>query len=151
MGIESGRAAALVDRQPRDRSVGSRQDSLSRPARLRVVPPVKHCYVRARGQMIEEPARQPNADSNAADRGDMRDSVAGATRLSDSVPNVASTAATDQVHVYVDAATRISRPRAFDRWYYAVEDGVGQGTVGMGVCLVAFVLIMVFAFCVRPI
>lgn len=57
----------------------------------------------------------------------------------------------ESVQQYPDAAARVSEPRGLERWYYAIEDDIGQGTVGMGVCLLAFALVMAFAFCVRPI
>ena len=53
--------------------------------------------------------------------------------------------------IYVDGATRISRPNPFDRWYYAIEDRLGQGTVGMGVCFIVFLLVLVFAVLFHPI
>lgn len=53
--------------------------------------------------------------------------------------------------VFVDAATRVSKPSAFDRWYYGIEDKLGQGTVGMAVCFVIFMVVLVVAILVRPI
>lgn len=52
---------------------------------------------------------------------------------------------------FVDAATRVSNPSAFDDWYYGIEDKLGQGTIGMGVCLVIFVAILVIAIAFSPI
>lgn len=53
--------------------------------------------------------------------------------------------------VFVDAATRVSNPSAFDTWYYGIEDKLGQGTVGMGLCLLLFILVLVVAIFVNPI
>jgi hypothetical protein len=53
--------------------------------------------------------------------------------------------------VFVDAATRVSNPSAFDSWYYGIEDKLGQGTVGMGLCLILFILVLVVAIFVNPI
>jgi hypothetical protein len=53
--------------------------------------------------------------------------------------------------LFVDAATRVSNPSAFDRWYYNIEDRLGQGTVGMGICLIVFILAIVIATLVNPI
>ena len=47
--------------------------------------------------------------------------------------------------LYVDAATRVHKPSRFDDWYYGIEDKVGQGAVGMAVCLVLFVVILLVA------
>jgi hypothetical protein len=52
---------------------------------------------------------------------------------------------------YMDAATRVSNPNGFDNWYYAIEDKLGQGTVGMGICLIVFILALVFAIFFNPI
>ena len=52
---------------------------------------------------------------------------------------------------FVDAATRVSNPSAFDTWYYGIEDRLGQGTVGMGICLIVFLLALVFAILFNPI
>jgi len=53
---------------------------------------------------------------------------------------------------FVDAATRVSTDgNAFDRWYYGIEDRLGQGTVGMGVCFIVFILVLVFAALFNPI
>lgn len=52
---------------------------------------------------------------------------------------------------FVDAATRVSKPSAFDDWYYGIEDKLGQGTIGMGVCLVLFILILILAIAFSPI
>jgi hypothetical protein len=52
---------------------------------------------------------------------------------------------------FVDAATRVARPSAFDRWYYGIEDKIGQGTVGMGVCLILFIVILLVAIFFNPI
>ena len=60
-----------------------------------------------------------------------------------------SGAASDSL--FEDAATRVSRPSAFDEWYYGIEDKLGQGTVGMGVCFLIFVLVLVFAAVFAPI
>lgn len=53
--------------------------------------------------------------------------------------------------LYVDAATRVHKPSRFDEWYYGIEDKVGQGAVGMAVCLVLFVVILLVAVFFRPI
>jgi len=53
--------------------------------------------------------------------------------------------------VFVDAATRVSNPSAFDDWYYGIEDRLGQGTVGMGVCLIVFIAVLVVAIAFNPI
>lgn len=53
--------------------------------------------------------------------------------------------------LFMDAATRVSTPNAFDTWYYNIEDKLGQGTVGMGVCLVLFIVILVVAIVWVPI
>lgn len=52
---------------------------------------------------------------------------------------------------FVDAATRVSNPSAFDDWYYGIEDKLGQGTIGMGVCLIIFFLILILAIAFSPI
>jgi len=57
----------------------------------------------------------------------------------------------DQDVVFVDAATRVSTPSAFDDWYYGIEDKLGQGTIGMGVCLIIFVLVLLGAITCNPI
>ena len=51
----------------------------------------------------------------------------------------------------LDAATRVSRPSAFDDWYYGIEDKLGQGTVGMGVCFLLFLVCLAVAILVAPI
>jgi hypothetical protein len=53
--------------------------------------------------------------------------------------------------VFVDAAVRVSNPSAFDDWYYGIEDKLGQGTVGMGVCMVLFVVLLIVAIVWAPI
>ncbi|HLT39796.1 MAG TPA: hypothetical protein VK034_26115 [Enhygromyxa sp.] len=53
--------------------------------------------------------------------------------------------------LYVDAATRVSNPSRFDEWYYGIEDKIGQGTVGMAVCLILFVVILLVAILFKPI
>lgn len=53
--------------------------------------------------------------------------------------------------LFVDAATRVSNPSAFDDWYYAIEDKIGQGTVGMVVCLIVFIVVLVIAIFFHPI
>lgn len=53
--------------------------------------------------------------------------------------------------LFVDAATRVSNPSAFDNWYYGIEDKIGQGTIGMGVCLILFIVILVIAMVWNPI
>ncbi|NVB39349.1 hypothetical protein G6O69_16015 [Pseudenhygromyxa sp. WMMC2535] len=53
--------------------------------------------------------------------------------------------------LFVDAATRVSKPSAFDDWYYGIEDRIGQGTIGMGICLVIFLIMLVFAITCNPI
>lgn len=53
--------------------------------------------------------------------------------------------------VFVDAATRVSKPSAFDDWYYAIEDKLGQGTVGMGVCFLLFMVVIAAAMLFNPI
>lgn len=58
---------------------------------------------------------------------------------------------TEQGIVFVDAATRVNRPSAFDRWYYGIEDMLGQGTVGMGVCFLMFIFVLVLAILFNPI
>ncbi|PRP93174.1 hypothetical protein ENSA5_44410 [Enhygromyxa salina] len=52
---------------------------------------------------------------------------------------------------FVDAATRVSRPSAFDGWYYKIEDTIGQGTIGMGVCFIVFMVILLAAMWFSPI
>lgn len=52
---------------------------------------------------------------------------------------------------YEDAATRVSKPSAFDDWYYGIEDVLGQGTVGMGVCFILFIVVLVLAMLFAPI
>ena len=52
---------------------------------------------------------------------------------------------------YEDAATRVSKPSAFDDWYYGIEDVFGQGTVGMGVCFILFIVVLVLAMMFAPI
>lgn len=59
-------------------------------------------------------------------------------------------ASADALH-FVDAATRVSRPSAFDDWYYGIEDMLGQGTVGMGVCFVLFIVVLALAMIFAPI
>ena len=53
--------------------------------------------------------------------------------------------------LFVDAATRVSNPSAFDDWYYGIEDRLGQGTVGMAVCLIVFIIVLVIAILFNPI
>ncbi len=53
--------------------------------------------------------------------------------------------------LFVDAATRVSNPSKFDDWYYGIEDKLGQGTVGMGVCLLMFIIILIVAIVWNPI
>jgi hypothetical protein len=53
--------------------------------------------------------------------------------------------------LYTDAATRVSNPSKFDEWYYGIEDKLGQGTVGMVVCLVLFITILLLAILFKPI
>lgn len=53
--------------------------------------------------------------------------------------------------LFVDAATRVSNPSAFDDWYYGIEDKLGQGTVGMAVCLLVFLAVLVVAILFNPI
>ena len=57
----------------------------------------------------------------------------------------------DPAPMFVDAATRVSNPSAFDDWYYGIEDRLGQGTVGMGVCLLVFVAVLLIATVFNPI
>ncbi|MCA9681287.1 MAG: hypothetical protein KC457_03760 [Myxococcales bacterium] len=57
----------------------------------------------------------------------------------------------DQAVVFVDAATRVSTPSAFDDWYYGIEDKLGQGTIGMGVCLIIFLVVLLGAMTCNPI
>jgi hypothetical protein len=52
---------------------------------------------------------------------------------------------------YEDATTRVSKPSAFDDWYYGIEDKLGQGTVGMAICLALFVVILIVAIVFKPI
>jgi hypothetical protein len=52
---------------------------------------------------------------------------------------------------YEDATTRVSKPSAFDDWYYGIEDKLGQGTVGMAICLILFVVILIVAIVFKPI
>lgn len=53
--------------------------------------------------------------------------------------------------LYADAATRVSKPSRFDEWYYGIEDKVGQGAVGMAVCLIMFIVILAVAILFKPI
>ncbi|MFO7561838.1 MAG: hypothetical protein R6X02_04290 [Enhygromyxa sp.] len=53
--------------------------------------------------------------------------------------------------LYVDAATRVSNPSRFDEWYYGIEDKIGQGTVGMAICLIMFLVILLVAILFKPI
>lgn len=53
--------------------------------------------------------------------------------------------------LYVDAATRVHKPSRFDEWYYGIEDKVGQGAVGMAICLVLFIVILLVAILFKPI
>lgn len=53
--------------------------------------------------------------------------------------------------LYTDAATRVSNPSKFDEWYYGIEDRIGQGTVGMAVCLIMFIVILAVAILFKPI
>ena len=57
----------------------------------------------------------------------------------------------EQAPLYKDAATRVSNPSKFDEWYYGIEDRIGQGTVGMAVCLILFIVILVIAIVFKPI
>lgn len=57
----------------------------------------------------------------------------------------------EQQPLYVDAATRIHKPSRFDEWFFAIEDKVGQGAVGMAICLLVFAVIMLIAILYRPI
>lgn len=57
----------------------------------------------------------------------------------------------EEAPLFVDAATRVSNPSAFDRWYYNIEDRLGQGTVGMGICLLVFIVALVIATLFNPI
>jgi hypothetical protein len=57
----------------------------------------------------------------------------------------------DDETLYVDAATRVSNPSAFDEWYYGIEDRLGQGTIGMGVCLIVFLVVLIIAATCHPI
>jgi hypothetical protein len=57
----------------------------------------------------------------------------------------------DETPLFVDAATRVSNPSTFDDWYYGIEDRLGQGTVGMGVCLIVFLAVLVIAIVCNPI
>jgi hypothetical protein len=57
----------------------------------------------------------------------------------------------EQPPLYVDAATRVSKGGAFDDWYYGIEDKLGQGTIGMAVCLVMFIAILIIAITCNPI
>jgi hypothetical protein len=57
----------------------------------------------------------------------------------------------EQASLYKDAATRVSNPSKFDEWYYGIEDRIGQGTVGMAVCLILFIVILVIAILFKPI
>jgi hypothetical protein len=59
--------------------------------------------------------------------------------------------ADDAGSLYVDAATRVSNPSRFDEWYYGIEDKLGQGTVGMAVCLIMFIVILLIAIFFKPI
>jgi hypothetical protein len=59
--------------------------------------------------------------------------------------------AAEQAPLYVDAATRVHKPSRFDEWYYGIEDKVGQGAVGMAVCLVLFIVILLVAILFKPI
>jgi hypothetical protein len=59
--------------------------------------------------------------------------------------------ANDAGSLYVDAATRVSNPSRFDEWYYGIEDRIGQGTVGMAVCLIMFIVILLIAIFFKPI
>lgn len=52
---------------------------------------------------------------------------------------------------FIDGTTRTSRMNGFDRWYYGIEDRLGQGTVGMGVCFILFILVVVLAALFHPI
>jgi hypothetical protein len=58
---------------------------------------------------------------------------------------------TEDPPLFVDAATRVSNPSAFDEWYYGIEDRLGQGTVGMAVCLIVFIVVLVLAILFNPI
>ena len=53
--------------------------------------------------------------------------------------------------LYVDAATRVHKASRFDNWYYSIEDKVGQGAVGMAICLILFVVILLVAVFFKPI
>lgn len=53
--------------------------------------------------------------------------------------------------LYVDAATRVSNPSAFDDWYYGIEDKLGQGSVGMGVCMLVFFVVLLIVAVFKPI
>ena len=57
----------------------------------------------------------------------------------------------EQAPLYVDAATRVHKPSRFDEWYYGIEDKVGQGAVGMAICLVLFIVILLVAIFFKPI
>lgn len=65
--------------------------------------------------------------------------------------NAADEPAEQPPTLFVDAATRVSHPSAFDNWYYGIEDKLGQGTVGMGVCMVLFAVILLVAILWMPI
>ncbi len=58
---------------------------------------------------------------------------------------------TEPATLFVDAATRVSRPSSFDTWYYGIEDKLGQGTVGMGVCMILFAVFLLVAILWMPI
>lgn len=72
------------------------------------------------------------------------DADTGATPTSTEQPS-------DDPPLFVDAATRVSNPSAFDEWYYGIEDKLGQGTVGMGVCLIVFIVVLAIAILFSPI
>ena len=57
----------------------------------------------------------------------------------------------EQPPLYVDAATRVHKPSRFDEWYYGIEDKIGQGAVGMAVCLFLFIVILLVAILFKPI
>lgn len=66
-------------------------------------------------------------------------------------PELPEPGAGESPPLFIDAATRVSNPSAFDTWYYGIEDKLGQGTIGMGVCLIVFILILTIAITCQPI
>lgn len=57
----------------------------------------------------------------------------------------------EQTPLFVDAATRVSKPSAFDKWFYSVEDKVGQGTIGIAIFFLVVLVILIVAVVFSPI